>query len=260
MTARAKSVRTLTGRPERCSSLVDTHPYVLAETFLSTVLLLLYGMEIRLSREIGPVRAYALRMYGPDWPGEALLSPSAGPEGVNDERNVTFWFKKSGGCGGVRCATATYIYTLQDVLFIYYKQSPDNACLVAFSQFASSPCLIEEEIFNDSEFINNLIDYEDGQEEPDSLNMIANSTQEIDDQVSNLTTEILNAHASASRPFYQTERPYVQGELKGLIKERNKARKTWQQTRHPQHKTELNRLENIIKKKNLSLQTTSMGG
>ncbi|GFU63032.1 probable RNA-directed DNA polymerase from transposon X-element [Trichonephila clavipes] len=78
---------------------------------------------------------------------------------------------------------------------------------------------------------------------------VANSTQEIDDQVSNLTTEILNAHASASRPFYQTERPYVQGELKGLIKDRNKARKTWQQTRHPQHKTELNRLQNIIKRK-----------
>ncbi|GFX14748.1 probable RNA-directed DNA polymerase from transposon X-element [Trichonephila clavipes] len=84
----------------------------------------------------------------------------------------------------------------------------------------------------------------------DSLaELIANSTQEIDDQVSNLTTEILNAHASASRPFYQTERPYVQGELKGLIKDRNKARKTWQQTRHPQHKTELNRLQNIIKRK-----------
>ncbi|GFT52230.1 probable RNA-directed DNA polymerase from transposon X-element [Trichonephila clavipes] len=78
---------------------------------------------------------------------------------------------------------------------------------------------------------------------------VANSTQEIDDQVTNLTTEILNAHASASRPFYQTERPYVKGELKGLIKERNKARKTWQQTRHPQHKTELNRLQNIIKRK-----------
>ncbi|GFX35178.1 probable RNA-directed DNA polymerase from transposon X-element [Trichonephila clavipes] len=40
-----------------------------------------------------------------------------------------------------------------------------------------------------------------------------------------------------------------QGELKGLIKERNKARKTWQQSRHPQHKTELNRLQNIIKRK-----------
>ncbi|GFY16958.1 uncharacterized protein TNCV_3690161 [Trichonephila clavipes] len=67
--------------------------------------------------------------------------------------------------------------------------------------------------------------------------------------VSNLTDEILNAHASASRPFYHTEQPYVQGELKELFKERNKARKTWQHTRHPQHKTELNRLQNAIKRK-----------
>ncbi|GFX26997.1 uncharacterized protein TNCV_802971 [Trichonephila clavipes] len=77
----------------------------------------------------------------------------------------------------------------------------------------------------------------------------ANSTHEIDSQVSNLTNEILNAHASASRLFYHTEQPYVQGELKELFKERNKARKTWQQTRHQQHKTELNRLQNAIKRK-----------
>ncbi|GFX03215.1 probable RNA-directed DNA polymerase from transposon X-element [Trichonephila clavipes] len=77
----------------------------------------------------------------------------------------------------------------------------------------------------------------------------ANSTHEIDSQVSNLTDEILNAHASASRPFYHTEQPYVQGELKELFKERNKARKTWQHTRHPQHKIELNRLQNAIKRK-----------
>ncbi|GFW56099.1 probable RNA-directed DNA polymerase from transposon X-element [Trichonephila clavipes] len=77
----------------------------------------------------------------------------------------------------------------------------------------------------------------------------ANSTHEIDSQVSNLADEILNAHASASRPFYHTEQPYVQGELKELFKERNKARKTWQHTRHPQHKTELNRLQNAIKRK-----------
>ncbi|GFW72667.1 probable RNA-directed DNA polymerase from transposon X-element [Trichonephila clavipes] len=77
----------------------------------------------------------------------------------------------------------------------------------------------------------------------------SNSTYEIDSQVSNLTSEILNAHASASRPFYHSEQPYVQGELKELIKERNKARKTWQQTRHPQNRSELNRLQNIIKRK-----------
>ncbi|GFX65896.1 uncharacterized protein TNCV_13171 [Trichonephila clavipes] len=40
---------------------------------------------------------------------------------------------------------------------------------VVFSQRSSSPRLIEDETFNDSDIINNLIDYEDGQEEPDSL-------------------------------------------------------------------------------------------
>ncbi|GFV61887.1 uncharacterized protein TNCV_4106911 [Trichonephila clavipes] len=85
---------------------------------------------------------------------------------------------------------------------------------------------------------------------PDNFDLPkANSTQEIDSQVSNLTSEILNTHTSASGPFYHSEQPYVQGELKELLKDLNKARKTWQQTRHSQHKTELNRLQNIIKRK-----------
>ncbi|GFU17891.1 putative RNA-directed DNA polymerase from transposon X-element [Trichonephila clavipes] len=36
-----------------------------------------------------------------------------------------------------------------------------------------------------------------------------------------------------------SEPPFVQGELKHLLRERNKARKLWQFTRFPQHKTEL---------------------
>ncbi|GFU89812.1 probable RNA-directed DNA polymerase from transposon X-element [Trichonephila clavipes] len=40
-----------------------------------------------------------------------------------------------------------------------------------------------------------------------------------------------------------------QGELKNLFRERNRARKLWQFTRHPQHKTELNKLQNKIKRK-----------
>ncbi|GFX43420.1 uncharacterized protein TNCV_4874401 [Trichonephila clavipes] len=52
----------------------------------------------------------------------------------------------------------------EDALFICYKQSPDNAHSVAFPQRSSSPRLIEDETFNYSDFINNLIDYEDGQE------------------------------------------------------------------------------------------------
>ncbi|GFU51112.1 hypothetical protein TNCV_2549191 [Trichonephila clavipes] len=62
----------------------------------------------------------------------------------------------------MRYVPAMYIYTLQDALFICSKQSPYKAGSVAFSQSANSPRLIEDETFNDSDIINNLIDYEDG--------------------------------------------------------------------------------------------------
>ncbi|GFX09958.1 hypothetical protein TNCV_4100991 [Trichonephila clavipes] len=54
-------------------------------------------------------------------------------------------------------------------LFIGYKQFLDNARFIDFSQRASTTHLIEDGIFNDSDNINNLTDYEDGQEEPNSL-------------------------------------------------------------------------------------------
>ncbi|GFT75118.1 uncharacterized protein TNCV_2244891 [Trichonephila clavipes] len=76
---------------------------------------------------------------------------------------------ESRGCEGVCYATAIYKYTLQDALFICYKQSADNTPLVAFSQRAINPRLIEDETFNDCGIINNLKDYVDEQEEPDSL-------------------------------------------------------------------------------------------
>ncbi|GFW16768.1 probable RNA-directed DNA polymerase from transposon X-element [Trichonephila clavipes] len=77
----------------------------------------------------------------------------------------------------------------------------------------------------------------------------ASSTLEIESQVRELSSEILNAHVKASRPMTHSEPPYAQGELKHLLRERNKARKLWQFTRFPQHKTELNRLQNKIKRK-----------
>ncbi|PRD23359.1 UNVERIFIED_CONTAM: hypothetical protein NCL1_46560 [Trichonephila clavipes] len=49
------------------------------------------------------------------------------------------------------------------------NMSLDNARYTDFSQRTSSTHLPEDETFNDSGIINNLIDYEDGQEEPDSL-------------------------------------------------------------------------------------------
>ncbi|GFU04194.1 probable RNA-directed DNA polymerase from transposon X-element [Trichonephila clavipes] len=77
----------------------------------------------------------------------------------------------------------------------------------------------------------------------------ATSTPEIESQVRELTSEILAAHANASRPMTHSEPPFVQGELKQLFKERNRARKLWQFTKFPQHKTELNRIQNKIKRK-----------
>ncbi|GFU83978.1 uncharacterized protein TNCV_4517701 [Trichonephila clavipes] len=76
----------------------------------------------------------------------------------------------------------------------------------------------------------------------------ASSTSEIESQVRELSSEILNAHVKASRPMIHSEPPYVQGELNHLFRERNKARKLWQFTRFPQHKTDLNRLQNKIKR------------
>ncbi|GFW51197.1 probable RNA-directed DNA polymerase from transposon X-element [Trichonephila clavipes] len=65
----------------------------------------------------------------------------------------------------------------------------------------------------------------------------ASSTPEIESQVRDLTSEIFTAHAKASNPMIHSEPPCVQGELKHLFRERNRARKLWQFTRHPQHKT-----------------------
>ncbi|GFW82612.1 uncharacterized protein TNCV_3491841 [Trichonephila clavipes] len=76
----------------------------------------------------------------------------------------------------------------------------------------------------------------------------ANSTAEIESQIRELSSEILDAHVKASRPMTHSEPPFVQGELKHFFRERNKARKLWQFTRFPQHKTDLNRLQNKIKR------------
>ncbi|GFX24481.1 uncharacterized protein TNCV_992961 [Trichonephila clavipes] len=62
-----------------------------------------------------------------------------------------------------------YIYTFQDALFIYYKHSLDNARSIAFSQRSIGTHLIEDETVNESDTTNNLIVYEDGLKEQDSL-------------------------------------------------------------------------------------------
>ncbi|GFS54914.1 hypothetical protein TNCV_3576281 [Trichonephila clavipes] len=59
--------------------------------------------------------------------------------------------------------------TLTRTLSIAYKPSLDNARSIDFSQCSSSTLLIEDKILTDSDMITNLIENEDGQEEPDCL-------------------------------------------------------------------------------------------
>ncbi|GFX52014.1 uncharacterized protein TNCV_4653431 [Trichonephila clavipes] len=67
------------------------------------------------------------------------------------------------------------------VFCLYFGGHPAAATThsVAFSQHSSSPHLIEDETFNDSGIINNLVDYEDGQEEPDSSIADKNETEKL---------------------------------------------------------------------------------
>ncbi|GFT15826.1 hypothetical protein TNCV_3314341 [Trichonephila clavipes] len=62
-----------------------------------------------------------------------------------------------------------------------------------------APSLIEDEAFNDSDIINNLIDYEDGQEVPDSLRadkIYADSDERADwmKSITNLTNVIIGLY------------------------------------------------------------------
>ncbi|PRD34844.1 UNVERIFIED_CONTAM: hypothetical protein NCL1_13393 [Trichonephila clavipes] len=65
-----------------------------------------------------------------------------------------------------------HAYTSRHSVLIGYEQSLDNARSIAFSQRTGSTHLIEDEAFNGSDVINNLTDYEDGHEEPDSLRAV----------------------------------------------------------------------------------------
>ncbi|GFW58601.1 uncharacterized protein TNCV_1579331 [Trichonephila clavipes] len=77
----------------------------------------------------------------------------------------------------------------------------------------------------------------------------AHSGEEIEEQASTLTNQILNAYNNASIQIYANNNFYIDNELKTLFKLRNKARKLYQFTRNPTHKTALNRLQNKIRRK-----------
>ncbi|GFQ94247.1 uncharacterized protein TNCT_2871 [Trichonephila clavata] len=82
--------------------------------------------------------------------------------------------------------------------------------------------------------------------------MNATNTNEIDSQIQLLTTQIINVQAKASKPIYHSYNPLLRGELKTLIKDRNKAKKQnpiQNQTAHLQLQT-----KNVVRISSLSLR------
>ncbi|GFT59831.1 uncharacterized protein TNCV_2496581 [Trichonephila clavipes] len=77
----------------------------------------------------------------------------------------------------------------------------------------------------------------------------ARTGEDVEKQSADLTTKILNAHARSSKPVKQHKHYYVSDEIKSLMKERNRARKIWQNTRNPSDKRILNTLQNKIHRK-----------
>ncbi|GFX60273.1 probable RNA-directed DNA polymerase from transposon X-element [Trichonephila clavipes] len=77
----------------------------------------------------------------------------------------------------------------------------------------------------------------------------AHSAEEIEEQVSTLTNQILTAYGNSSKPIHPNHNYYIDNELRTLFKLRNRARKTYQYSRNPADKTTLNKIQNKIKRK-----------
>ncbi|GFW16034.1 hypothetical protein TNCV_2863671 [Trichonephila clavipes] len=77
----------------------------------------------------------------------------------------------------------------------------------------------------------------------------AHSGEEIDEQVSNLTNQILTAYDNSSKQIHSNNNYYIDNDLRTLFKTRNRASKIYQYSRNPADKTTLNRIQNKIKRK-----------
>ncbi|GFY26325.1 probable RNA-directed DNA polymerase from transposon X-element [Trichonephila clavipes] len=87
----------------------------------------------------------------------------------------------------------------------------------------------------------------------------ARTGEDVDTQVADLTDAIINTHALSSKPIRSRNSYYVSEEIRQLMIERNRARKTWQFTRDPSDKRVLNNIQNRIHRK-FSLSKQDLGG
>ncbi|GFS71973.1 probable RNA-directed DNA polymerase from transposon X-element [Trichonephila clavipes] len=77
----------------------------------------------------------------------------------------------------------------------------------------------------------------------------ARTGEDVETQVADLTNTILQTHALSSKPVRNRNTFYVNHDIKTLMIERNRARKTWQYTRNPNDKRILNNIQNRLRRK-----------
>ncbi|GBN54312.1 RNA-directed DNA polymerase from mobile element jockey [Araneus ventricosus] len=71
---------------------------------------------------------------------------------------------------------------------------------------------------------------------------------DIEEAVCNFEKNLQNAHRFATKIVKKSTSTYIHPNIKDLIKTRNNTKKDWQTLRNPSIKTELNRIEKLIKK------------
>ncbi|GBM55800.1 putative RNA-directed DNA polymerase from transposon BS, partial [Araneus ventricosus] len=75
-----------------------------------------------------------------------------------------------------------------------------------------------------------------------------NSNMDIEIAVEKFTKNLLNAHRFATKTVKKSTATYIHANIKDLIKTCNKTKKAWQTLRNPLIKTELKKIEKLIKK------------
>ncbi|GBO21576.1 putative RNA-directed DNA polymerase from transposon BS [Araneus ventricosus] len=75
-----------------------------------------------------------------------------------------------------------------------------------------------------------------------------NSNTDIEIAVEKFTKNLQNAHRFATKMVKKSTATFIHANIKDWIKTRNKTKKAWQTLRNPLIKTELNRIEKLIKK------------
>ncbi|GBL68719.1 putative RNA-directed DNA polymerase from transposon X-element [Araneus ventricosus] len=81
-----------------------------------------------------------------------------------------------------------------------------------------------------------------------SMPLKINSNTDIEIAVEKFTKNLQIAHRFATKTVKKSTATYIHADIQDLIKTRNKTKKAWQTLRNPLIKTELNRIEKLIKK------------